>query len=133
MQILIADDESSILAVLQLFFRQAGYEVTTARDGQEALDRVRANPPDLVIFDIQMPRKTGIQAITELRAIPHLAHIPAIALTAFVRDFLPPAVLEAGFDKLITKPFELLELREEVQQMLTARAYSGEQSGRSGE
>lgn len=116
--LLIADDEPSILAVLRIFFERQGYRVSCARNGQEALDLARHERPDLVIIDIQMPLKTGIEVVVELRAEARFADLPVIALTAFVREFVPGDLMQAGFTHMLTKPMEFSELRAVVNSLI---------------
>ena len=87
---------------------------TSARNGQEAIDFAKREIPDLIILDIQMPHKTGLEALIELRSSPGFAEVPILALTAHVRDFLPSTVIQAGFNQLLTKPLEFSELQEVV-------------------
>ena len=116
--ILIADDEPSVLAMLRLFFERQSYTVTCARNGQEALDLVQQQTPDLLLLDIQMPHKTGVEVVRVLRGDPRFSSTPMIALTAHIRDFVPATVFQAGFDHMMTKPFEFAELRELVEHCL---------------
>jgi CheY-like chemotaxis protein len=116
--ILIADDEPSVLALLQLFFEQQSYQVTCACNGQEALDLAQREIPDLLLLDIQMPYKTGVEVVRELHTDPRFSAIPMIALTAHVRDFMPAMVFQAGFDHLMTKPFDFVDLRDLVERCL---------------
>jgi CheY-like chemotaxis protein len=117
--LLIADDEPSVLAVLRIFFERLGYQVTIARNGQEAIDLARQALPELIILDIQMPKKTGLEALIELRAMPEFAETPILALTAHVRDFLPSTVIQAGFNQMLTKPLEFSVLQEVVVNLLS--------------
>lgn len=121
MQLLIADDEPAILAVLRAFFVHKGYQVLTAGDGQEAIDQAVRHRPDLIILDIQMPRKSGIEAVRELRQIPELADTPILALTAHIRDYTPVDVQKAGFTMLLTKPFEFVELGDIVARLTSGK------------
>ena len=66
-KILVADDEANIIKLLRLYLREAGYEVVAARDGREALERFRAEAPDLVILDLMMPHLNGFDVCTEIR------------------------------------------------------------------
>lgn len=116
--ILIAEDEPALNAILQLFFKQLGYKVTGVYDGEEALQIILDELPDLCLLDIQMPRKSGIELVAELRANPRCAQIPLIAITAHVRDYMPPAVRKAGFDRLISKPFDFDDLASTVEDLL---------------
>jgi CheY-like chemotaxis protein len=104
--ILVVDDEPDVRMLLRLFFERRGYAVCLARDGEEAIEVARQQRPSLVVMDIQMPRKTGIEAVVELRADPRFADTPMVALTAYARMFLPADIIRAGFDEVIFKPFD---------------------------
>jgi CheY-like chemotaxis protein len=104
--ILVVDDEPDVRMLLRLFFERQGHAVCWARDGEEAVEVARQRQPDLVVMDIQMPRKTGIEAVVELRADARFAATPMVALTAYARMFLPADVIRAGFDEVIFKPFD---------------------------
>ena len=81
-KILIVDDEEDILAYLGTFFQNNGYQACTARNGQEALEKTKAENPDLVTLDIVMPKKSGIRYYQEMKDDPHLKKIPIIIITA---------------------------------------------------
>src|SRR5579872_6650334 len=80
--ILVADDESHIVNVVSLKLRNAGFEVVTAADGQEALELATASPPDLLITDYHMPRLSGIELCRRLKQDARTCSVPAIMLTA---------------------------------------------------
>jgi CheY-like chemotaxis protein len=117
-RILIADDELDVQMLLCLFFERQGHTIIRARDGQEAVTVATSQPPDLILMDIQMPRKTGIEAVQELRADPRFANTPIIAITAHARSFLPSDILRAGFDQIIFKPFDFAEVEARVCQAM---------------
>lgn len=77
--ILVADDEPNMLRVLTLLLQRAGFEVRTARDGRQALESILANPPDVLVTDIQMPHMTGEQLCRELEQ-----HVPGRRFPIFV-------------------------------------------------
>src|SRR6476659_7584417 len=104
--ILVVDDEPDVLMLLRLFFERLGHIVYRARDGQEAVEVARQCQPDMILMDIQMPRKTGIEAVRELRADPRFASTPMLALSAYARVYLPADVIRAGFDQMLFKPFD---------------------------
>ena len=81
-KILIVDDEEDILAYLDTVFQNNGYQTCTACNGQEALEKTKAENPDLVTLDIVMPKKSGIRYYQEMKDDPHLKKIPIIIITA---------------------------------------------------
>ncbi|PRX97231.1 two-component system response regulator MprA [Allonocardiopsis opalescens] len=116
MRILVADDDAAVRASLTRALRFNGYEVDTAADGQEALDRIAADRPDALVLDIMMPRLDGLGACRRLRAGGD--DLPVLMLTA--RDALGDRVagLDAGADDYLPKPFELDELLARLRALL---------------
>lgn len=104
-RVLVVDDETHILQVLSLKLRNAGYHVITAMDGEEALEVVRDDPPDLVITDFQMPYMTGLELCRAMAADERTAAIPVLMLTA--RGYtLDDRDLEVGnIREVVHKPF----------------------------
>lgn len=123
-RILIADDEPPILLSLQFLMRDAGYEVDTARDGEEALRRINAFRPHLLILDIMLPRIDGFEVCRRVRACNHTAGIKIIMLTARGRDADVQTGLSAGADAYLTKPFGTRELLDKIAGLL-GRATDG--------
>jgi CheY-like chemotaxis protein len=121
-RILIADDELDVQLLLCLFFERQGHTIIRARDGQEAVAAATSQFPDLILMDIQMPRKTGIEAVQELRGDPRFANTPIIAITAHARSFLPSDILRAGFDQIIFKPFDFAEVEARIRQTMRHEA-----------
>jgi CheY-like chemotaxis protein len=121
-RILIADDELDVQLLLCLFFERQGHTIIRARDGQEAVAAATSQLPDLILMDIQMPRKTGIEAVQELRSDPRFANTPIIAITAHARSFLPSDILRAGFDQIIFKPFDFAEVEARICQAMRHEA-----------
>jgi DNA-binding response OmpR family regulator len=116
--ILVADDEPSILLSLQFLLQKAGYQVRTARDGEEALQAVEAAAPDLILLDAMMPKRDGYDVCQSLRADPAYRHIPIIMLTAKGRDIERQKGLALGATDYVTKPFSTRELVETVRKHL---------------
>src|SRR4051812_12190621 len=111
LRILVVDDDASIRRTLQVGLRKAGYEVSEAKDGDEATRMWRDGAADLVIADIYMPKKSGLQLIKELRAGSPLT--PVIAMTDGGRNknFNPLSFSEVvGAVRTIAKPFTLEEM-----------------------
>lgn len=109
-RVVVADDDPDIVDILTFNLTTAGYEVTSAADGVEALELVRASMPDLVVLDIMMPRMDGLEALAALKADEATKEIPVVMLTAKTSDTDQWAGWEAGADYYITKPFDLDEL-----------------------
>lgn len=85
-RILVVDDEPDVRNFLAACIEDAGFQVETAVDGVDALEKVRQNPPDLMTLDMVMPRKSGLQVIKELRADDNFKNLPIIVITAHARD-----------------------------------------------
>ena len=98
--------------------RNAGYDVITAVDGEEALDLCLAECPDMVITDFQMPLKTGLELCRELHAHPATRNIPAMMLTARDFDLSREELAEAGISVIMAKPFAPREVLAKVRQLL---------------
>jgi len=81
-KILVVDDEPDMVEMLKLILESASYEVIAAYDGQEGVEKARAERPDAIILDLMMPRKDGFQACKELKGEPATAGIPVLVLTA---------------------------------------------------
>lgn len=121
-KILIADDEPNILISLEFLMKREGYDVSVARDGQEALDALRRERPRLVLLDVMMPRKTGFEVCQELRADDAIRDTIVLMLTAKGRDTDVAKGLGVGADAYMTKPFSTKELVQKVRELLEARA-----------
>ena len=85
-KILVADDEPNIVISLEFLLKREGYTVVIARDGQEALDAIAREHPDLVLLDVMMPKKTGFEVCQEVRANDSLHATKILMLTAKGRD-----------------------------------------------
>jgi DNA-binding response OmpR family regulator len=117
-KIVVADDETHILHIVSLKLRNAGYDVLTAVDGEEALELCGAERPDLLITDYQMPIMTGLDVCKRLRSQAHTRHIPALMLTARGFDIEPGEMAEAGIAAVLAKPFSPREVLEKVKELL---------------
>ena len=117
-QILVVDDEPDISTILTLTLRRAGYVVTMARDGVDALEKISAQPPDLVLLDSMMPRLDGLETLRRLRAETSTARMPVIMLTAKAKLTDRMAGFERGADDYVAKPFDPAEVLARVQSLL---------------
>ncbi len=126
-RLLVVDDEPNLLRAVAVTLRAAGYDVTTARSGAEALVRVAESLPDLVVSDVRMPGIDGYQLARQLRSSSHTELIPIVFLTA--KDELSDRVagFRSGVDAYLTKPFEPDELLAVIANILrrVERTHSG--------
>jgi two-component system, OmpR family, alkaline phosphatase synthesis response regulator PhoP len=103
-KVLVADDEPDILEILKYNLSNEGYEVVTAKDGDEALEKIRRFQPDLVVLDVMMPKKNGVEVCQILRSQPAFRETLIIFLTALSDDATQIKGLETGADDYINKP-----------------------------
>ncbi|MBN8784657.1 MAG: DNA-binding response regulator [Sphingobacteriales bacterium SCN 48-20] len=103
-KVLIADDEPDILEILKYNLSSEGYEVITAKDGDEAIEKAKRTQPDLVVLDVMMPRKTGVEVCQILRAQPAFKDTLIMFLTALNDETTQVKGLETGADDYVSKP-----------------------------
>ncbi len=122
-RILAVDDEPTGLRLLERLLVSFGYEVITARCGEECLDQVRNNDPDLVLLDVMMPDLDGYEVVRRLKQDKATQDIPVVMVTAlgYVEDRV--RALEAGADDFLSKPVDRIEMRARVQSLLKVKAY----------
>lgn len=121
-KILVADDETHILHVVSLKLRNAGFNVITARDGQEALELAQQEKPDLIITDYHMPQLSGLELCQRLKQDPATTAIPAIMLTARGYHLEPADTEQSGILRMLSKPFSPRQLLSTVTEVLEAAA-----------
>jgi DNA-binding response OmpR family regulator len=126
--ILLVDDEEDIRAVLQACLEAAGFQVLTASNGMDALERIRSNPPDLIIHDIMLPDISGLDVCALIKRDRRFRRIPIILLTARSRpqDRLTAAAL--GADAYMNKPLKADELLAEVRRLLAGHEMTDERA-----
>ena len=121
-KILVADDVMDNVTLLTRYLEYEGYDQVVARDGLEALNKIRDEVPDLILLDVNMPNKDGFTVLSEVRADSAIAHIPVIILTAARLD--PSDVqsgLNLGADDYVTKPFDRHELMARIRTKLRVK------------
>ena len=118
-RVLIVDDDPDIRALVTYRLTASGYDVIAADDGEAGLAAAREHVPDLVLVDWMMPRLTGVELCTRLRADPATAGIPVVLLTARTDDVAMRGGWEAGIDEYIAKPFSPRELAARVDEILS--------------
>ena len=124
-KILVVDDEPEAVELVEFNLKQAGYAVSTAVDGAEALKKARAQPPDLIVLDVMLPEMDGFEICKTLRLEPVTARVPVIMLTAKAAEIDRVLGLELGADDYLTKPFSPRELLLRVKKIL-ARGFAAE-------
>ncbi|MEE4604408.1 MAG: response regulator [Desulfobacteraceae bacterium] len=117
-EILIVDDEPSIVVPIQFLMEQQGYIVMVAENGESALDIIYKYKPDLILLDIMLPRIDGYEVCEIVRLDPRYRDIKIIFLTAKGREVEIAKGLALGADAYITKPFSNTELVSKVQELL---------------
>jgi DNA-binding response OmpR family regulator len=117
-KILVVDDEPDVASLLTLLLKAQGYEVISAGDGQEALEKARKEKPDLILLDIMLPKMDGYRVARVLKFDENYSHIPIIMLTAKIQEKDRKTGLEMGADDYVTKPFDTVAILEKVKGFL---------------
>jgi len=127
-KILAVDDEKHIVRLVQINLQKEGYDVITASNGQEALDKIASEKPDLVIMDVMMPQMDGFEALKTLKSQPETSELPVIMLTAKAQDADVFEGWKSGADLYLTKPFNPSELMSFVKRILQDRENPNDKS-----
>ena len=115
-RVLIADDEPNIVAALEFLLQRSGYEVSIARNGDEALKLIEQNPPDLVLLDVMMPLRSGYEVCQVVRSREDWKKIKIVILTAKGNE--ADKGLALGADLYVTKPFSTQDLVARINGLL---------------
>jgi CheY-like chemotaxis protein len=122
-RILVVDDEPDIVRVVVKIMEARGHQVSTARDGVEAIERITGDPPDLVILDLNLPRVDGYEVCKRIKSDARTAHVPVVMMTAaYVSVEDARTGQRIGADEYVIKPFLREVLIHNVERLLTARA-----------
>ena len=117
-KILVVDDEPDILRIVTFRLEKTGYEVITAINGQEALDLIEKDKPDLILLDLRLPIIDGYEVCRHLKGDKELKKIPVILLTASAVRDVEKKAKELNAEAYITKPFEPTELLKKIKKFL---------------
>lgn len=117
-KILIVDDEPNIVMALEYTFKKNNFEVFIARDGQEALDILKTNFPDVIILDIMMPMVDGFATLEQIRKDDNLKHTKVLFLSAKNKESDIEKGLALGADAYMTKPFTIKKVVEQINELL---------------
>jgi two-component system alkaline phosphatase synthesis response regulator PhoP len=116
--VLIVDDEPNIVLSLQFLMKKAGFDVRTARDGEEALAEIARAAPDLVLLDVMMPKRDGFDVCQTVRANPAWQGVRIVLLTAKGRDVEREKGLALGADDYVTKPFSTRDVLARIEKLV---------------
>lgn len=117
-RILVVDDEPDLLSTVEYRLKFANYNVITASNGKEGLDQAKAEKPDLILLDTNMPIMSGHEVLASLRADPAIRHIPVIMVTARCEAQDIAAASAHGVSDYVTKPFDFGDLMGKIQAVL---------------
>ena len=120
-KILIVEDNEINMKLIKTVLKSKGYALMEARDGEEALNAVTRERPDLILMDIQIPKIDGLEVTRRIRKMADLGGTLIIALTAHAMEGDKEKILEAGCDAYIAKPINTRALPEEVESMLAKK------------
>ncbi|MEA1962307.1 MAG: response regulator [Bacillota bacterium] len=118
--ILIVDDQKGVRRLLEELFKREGWDVRTATDGKEAIDRVDEAIPDIILMDVKMPKMNGLEASQII--LERFGNIPIIMMTAYGEIDVVKKAMDAGVKKCITKPFDIMVLRDMVSNLMQESA-----------
>jgi DNA-binding response OmpR family regulator len=116
--VLVCDNEEALRSLVRGALDLGDYEILEARDGDESVDLARSSDPDLIVLDMMMPGRSGLEVLAELRAEDRFVATPVIMLTARAQAEDRQAAIEAGVSRFLPKPFSPLELASVVEELL---------------
>lgn len=116
--VLICDNEEILRSLVRASLEGSGYALVEARDGDEALELARRTRPDVILLDMMMPGRSGLDVLKELRTDPELRGVPVVMLTARAQATDRESAEQAGADRFLAKPFSPLELVRVVAELL---------------
>lgn len=125
LKIVVCDDERHIVRLIQVNLERQGYQVVTAFDGKEGLEKIKAEKPNLVVLDVMMPYMDGFEVLKTLRRDPETESLPVIMLTAKAQDKDVFEGYHYGADMYLTKPFNPMELVTFVKRITQGTEDSG--------
>lgn len=118
-KILIVDDEPNIVMALEYTFKKNNFEVFIARDGQEALEIIKTNFPDMIILDVMMPLVDGYATIEQIKKDNNLKHTKVMFLSAKNKESDIQKGMALGADAYLTKPFSIKKVVDQVMELLS--------------
>ena len=131
-RILVVDDYPDALEIWGLYLRAHGYDVETASDGLEAVDKAQTQHPDVIVLDLELPGISGFEAAVRLRQSPDTALIPLIAATGYSHVRQLNQAKASGFDSIMIKPCDPAALVAEIERLLAGSGFRATQSQPAG-
>jgi DNA-binding response OmpR family regulator len=113
-RVLITEDEPNIVESLTFILQRAGYEVSAVLDGEAAVQRLRSDPPDIMILDIMLPKMNGFEVLKLIKTDPALKSLPVVILTAKGQAHDRQLAEQIGADAFVTKPFSNRDLIQQI-------------------
>lgn len=117
-KLLLADDSVTIQRVIELTFADEDIKVSTVSDGQQAVEQIEADPPDIILADVGMPKRNGYEVASYVKSRPKLAHIPVVLLTGAFEPVDQARAIAVGCDGVLAKPFEPQLVINRVKELL---------------
>jgi len=117
-RVLLIEDEPNIIEAISFILSREGWTVHTHEDGETAMDKIRATPPDMIILDVMLPGKSGFDILREIREEALVAHLPVMMLTARGQTKDRELALRLGANHFMTKPFSNQEVRDYVRLLM---------------
>jgi DNA-binding response OmpR family regulator len=114
-KVLLVDDQNTVLMMERMMLKEAGYEIVTARNGTEAVEKALAERPDLILLDVVMPKMDGFEVCRTLRAHEAMKVVPIVMCTTRGEATNRQAGYDAGCNDYVTKPFNAVELLAKLQ------------------
>jgi two-component system, OmpR family, alkaline phosphatase synthesis response regulator PhoP len=131
-RILVADDDRRILDLASFILKNNGYEVVTAADGLEALEKTIRHKPDLLLLDIMMPEMQGFSVCEHIRTDERLKHIKVVMISAKLYPQDHALAKQAGADGFISKPFDIYEVLDIIKELLGSSVFRASTHPRRG-
>ncbi|MEP3636383.1 MAG: response regulator [Paracoccaceae bacterium] len=119
--VLLVEDEQNIVEAMRFLLSREGWQVDTHSDGATALETIRANGPDLVVLDYMLPGRSGLDILSDLRALPEFTDLPVLMLTARGQARDRDLAEKAGVSRFMTKPFSNTEVLNAVRDLMRAK------------
>ena len=112
--VLVVDDESNIRMALQFLMEEEGYAVRCAADGDEAVEEIKKSPPDVVLLDVKMPKRSGYEVCQAVRSDPNLDQVRILVVSALCQHIAVEKATAMGADGYLTKPFSTADVVDKV-------------------